>query len=276
MLSGRVAPRHAGRAGRSLAGALACLAISTIVASASCGKPGEKPGFVSRDWYSCGPAGLFPCWQNNYACCPNSREENGVCRLIPVCDATCQADKIVSILGKVPEEWLHTYGAEKPGGGPLYGTKVWRDQMGRVDSIRIDVAGEGEHLCTIDGKSERVGHADTVNLNGWNKVTCDGPDFGRTVPNFVAGDAARMPFHDAFADVLYIENGPTTSAIGREFARVLRDDGTINVVGPDDASLVDWARTVTGYVKGTITSQRVENGYLHITIKAGTHHHDEL
>jgi hypothetical protein len=261
------------------------LVLTAQTADAACGAAGQAPGWVSTDWYACGwPVKLFACWQRNYVCCPGSATDSqGICRAAPTCDASCQVKTIVSLLGTVNEVWLSAYGGvEPPNGGPLYQYRVKRSDLGNVSSVKIDVAGEGSHLCTVSGTNVPFGYTDTINLNSWNKVTCNGPDYGKPIPNFVAGNIDHMPFESDFADTMYMQNGPTdrgnvAGPIADEFARVLHDNGTIGLTGYNDNDLTTWAQNLATLVHGRITSSTVDpNGYLNIVIQAGTYNRDEL
>jgi hypothetical protein len=106
--------------------------------------------------------------------------------------------------------------------------------------LHIDIGGEGRY-------------PNAVNVNP-NTVTSTTGTAGRPIPNRVAGTGQQLPFGNAVADGISLENAPILPRTATEIARVLKPGGSVRLVSPADYAKVAHQRVIDavwGHVQQT-------------------------
>ncbi|RKG79393.1 hypothetical protein D7V88_28725 [Corallococcus terminator] len=155
---------------------------------------------------------------------------DNTCLSSTACAADCKAKKVNAVLGapKGVTASKSMYCNDGPF-DPYGGKKARRQDLGLPDSdntVHIDMGGEAVYQ---NEEGQTFGGNDAINLNCSLNKTSDG-NLGKKIPNLVFGFGNNMPFADAFADRISVENAPI---FPKEIERVIKPGGVVKLVYTD-------------------------------------------
>ncbi len=99
-------------------------------------------------------------------------------------------------------------------------------------TIHLDIGGEGRYPGAINVNPQRL------------TSTTGAP--GRPIPNLVVARGEQLPFADAIADLVTVENAPIRPGMAEEIARVLKPGGVARLSHPTAYALSGAHDAVAG------------------------------
>jgi hypothetical protein len=152
------------------------------------------------------------------------------CLSTTTCNADCKAQKVNATLGAPtgvePGKPMYCH---SPPFDPYGGKKVSRQDLGLPDSdntVHVDIGGEAIYQ---DEEGQTFGSNESINLNCSFNKTSHG-NLGQKIPRHVFGFGNNLPFADAFADRISVENAPL---FPKEIERVIKPGGVLKITYTD-------------------------------------------
>jgi SAM-dependent methyltransferase len=108
--------------------------------------------------------------------------------------------------------------------------------------IHFDIGGEGRY-------------AGAINVNPQALTSTTGTP-GRPIPSLVVARGERLPFADAIADLVTVENAPLRPGAADEIARVLKPGGTVRLLHPTPYAIGSAAHDAVAGALGTSLASR--------------------